>query len=1137
MKRKILSIGVLLLTGGITYAQVGINTEDPKATLDVMPTTTGASTAEGFIAPRLTRTQIISKDTQYALPQTGTIVYVTDLLGSTTTKTAKITQIGYYYFDGTLWQPFTSTAAASSNPWNKVGTALPSTLNTDDSYLTAKTVIGGNTIASINGGTNNAQLTVVGEDAVINGITVGKGSGGASSSTAVGASALESVSSSGGLNTAVGSQAMQYAATTSGSNTAIGAAALRGTASNSFSGNTAVGNGAIQLVTTGSQNTAMGSVALFRNTSGNNNTAIGWNALLNNLAGNYNTALGSSALLRTTASDNIGIGLNAGSDLTTGGNNIIIGTNAQVPTATASNQMNIGNALFGITSTSNTTPGRVSIGKTAPAAGVYLDVQGLTQITGANTLRYVDGNQAAGKVLVSDAAGNAVWSLSNTLAAGPWYQVGTTSPSTLNTQNSYLTAQAVVGANVAASINGGVANAQLTVVGGDAAINGITVGRGKGALATNTAVGTNALLTNNIGIDNTAVGSAALSANTDGNNNTAVGNLALTKNTTGNYNVAVGHSGLTNNTGGQFNVAVGYGALLTNSTGAENVSVGRSANIRNTTGSNNTAIGDVALKVNTSGSNNIAIGAESGLNITTGSNNITMGFGTGLLSGSADNQINIGNAIFGTAGTAISGTLTGSVSIGKSTPDTGVKLDVTGLTQITGANTLRYVDGNQAAGKVLVSDASGNAVWALPNTLAVANPWYQVGTTSPSTLNTQNSYLTAQAVVGANVAASINGGTANAQLTVVGGDAAINGITVGKGRSAVVTNTAIGVDALSSSITGTLQTAVGYAALRGVTSGTNNTAIGAAAMTNNTTGSDNTSLGNNALTNNSTGSRNLSLGSGSGGFYTGNDNIAIGYRAGTTITSGANNLVIGSNTNVPTATASNQMNIANTIYGTTSTTAAGGRVSIGKTAPAAGVYLDVAGLTQITGANTLRYVDGNQAAGRLLTSDASGNASWAQPNILQSPLFPSASGTSYSGPLVSNINSGISVTLPANSTWIIHLEQLIRFNRLLKTYQSGGNIVNEGVWIRMNWSDTPTGTASGDIRGGQLISAACYPGTNYHMLIGDTVLRNTSASSKTYYLTTSTIELNSIDPSSPITFNGLFLGWSENTLYAIPSNN
>ena len=795
MKRKILSIGVLLLTGGITYAQVGINTEDPKATLDVMPTSTGAATAEGFIAPRLTRTQIISKDTQYALPQTGTIVYVTDLSGSTTTKTAKIIQIGYYYFDGTLWQPFTAAAAASSNPWNKVGTGLPSTLNTDDSYLTAKTVIGGNTIASINGGTNNAQLTVVGEDAVINGITVGKGSGGASSSTAVGASALESVSSSGGLNTAVGSQAMQYAATTSGSNTAIGAAALRGTASNSFSGNTAVGNGAIQLVTTGSQNTAMGSVALFRNTSGNNNTAIGWNALLNNSAGNYNTALGSSALLRTTASDNIGIGLNAGSDLTTGGNNIIIGTNAQVPTATASNQMNIGNALFGITSTSSTTPGRVSIGKTAPAAGVYLDVAGLTQITGANTLRYVDGNQAAGKVLTSDASGNALW--------------GTLPAATVTTANNGLT------------------------------MNGTTTQLG-GALTQATSITGASRLT--LATPTTVSGALQISSGTPGT-----------------------------------------GRVLTSDA-----------------------------------SGNASWGTLPAATVTTANNGLTMNGTTTQLGGALIQATSI----------------TGASRLTLATPTT-----VSGALQIS--------SGTPGAGRVLTSDASGNASW---------------GTLPAATVTTAN-----------------------------------NGLTM---------------------------------------SGTTTQLGGALTQATNITGAS---------------------------------------------------------------------------------------------------RLTLATPTTVSGA--LQISSGTPGAGKILTSDASGNASWNQPNVFQSPMFPSASGTSYNGSLASNINSGISVTLPANSTWIIHVEQLIRFNRALKTYQSGGNILSEGVWVRMNWSDTPTGTASADIRGGQLISAACYPGINYHMLIGDTVLRNTSAASKTYYLTTSKIDTSSLDTSSPITFDGLFFPWSENTLYAIPTNN
>ncbi|BEV05399.1 hypothetical protein [Chryseobacterium gambrini] len=198
--------------------------------------------------------------------------------------------------------------------------------------------------------------------------------------------------------------------------------------------------------------------------------------------------------------------------------------------------------------------------------------------------------------------------------------------------------------------------------------------------------------------------------------------------------------------------------------------------------------------------------------------------------------------------------------------------------------------------------------------------------------------------------------------------------------------------------------------------------------------------------------------------------------------------------------------------------------------------LTLATPTTVSGA--LQISSGTPGAGKILTSDASGNAYWDQPNAFKTPLFPSASGTSYNGSPTSNINSGISITLPPNSTWIIHIQQLIRFNRVLKTYQSGTNFLNEGVWVRMTWSDTPTGNSSPDIRTGKLISTACYPGgPNYHLLIGDTVIRNTSASSKTYYLTTSNIE-TVLDPGSPaLTFDGLFFPWSENNLYAIPSNN
>lgn len=89
-----------------TFSQVGINTDVPKATLQVVPQTTGATTAEGIIAPRLTRAQLISKDAKYIMDQQGTLIYVTAIDGTATTKTARITVAGYYYFDGSFWQPF-----------------------------------------------------------------------------------------------------------------------------------------------------------------------------------------------------------------------------------------------------------------------------------------------------------------------------------------------------------------------------------------------------------------------------------------------------------------------------------------------------------------------------------------------------------------------------------------------------------------------------------------------------------------------------------------------------------------------------------------------------------------------------------------------------------------------------------------------------------------------------------------------------------------------------------------------------------------------------------------------------------------------------------------------------------------------
>jgi hypothetical protein len=105
MKKKVFILfGATLLLGGFAKAQVGVNNEDPKATLDVKALNQAAysgTTPEGIIAPRLTRQNLNSAETnnKYGSDQNGAIVYVTTLNGSASGQVSNITATGYYYFD------------------------------------------------------------------------------------------------------------------------------------------------------------------------------------------------------------------------------------------------------------------------------------------------------------------------------------------------------------------------------------------------------------------------------------------------------------------------------------------------------------------------------------------------------------------------------------------------------------------------------------------------------------------------------------------------------------------------------------------------------------------------------------------------------------------------------------------------------------------------------------------------------------------------------------------------------------------------------------------------------------------------------------------------------------------------------
>jgi hypothetical protein len=121
-------------------------------------------------------------------------------------------------------------------------------------------------------------------------------------------------------------------------------------------------------------------------------------------------------------------------------------------------------------------------------------------------------------------------------------------------------------------------------------------------------------------------------------------------------------------------------------------------------------------------------------------------------------------------------------------------------------------------------------------------------------------------------------------------DISVNSLTVGKGGGSVSTNTALGVNALSSNSTGVSVTAVGYEALK-VNTANYQTAFGSNALLANTSGSENVAVGFDSLKTQTTANFNTALGNSAGKVITSSSNTAIGHQALLTATSGTNTAV------------------------------------------------------------------------------------------------------------------------------------------------------------------------------------------------------------------------------------------------------
>lgn len=556
--------------------------------------------------------------------------------------------------------------------------------------------------------------------------------------------------------------------------------------------NNALGEAALESLTTGYNNEAIGALSLNKLTTGTNNTAIGHNA-------GFNTG-GDTGLVSGT--DNVLIGNTAGSAYTAAeSSNIIIGT---VPgTVSESNTLRIG-------ADTGTGTGEINAAFISGIRGITpASADGIPVFIGSDGQLGTVGD--GGTTFISTATGNSGGAVGPLAGNINIIGDGTTAVVVGNPGTNTITIS---------SLSGG--GGDLTVITGDdgsatpamGTINIITDFAAQSAGGTVLFEGAADTLTLKVsdGDNNTMIGVDAGNGTFSGTNNTILGAACGGDLTTGSANVIIG---------------VSTGELIT--TGSSNVILGASAGDGFDTGANNIIIGSTAgSSYSSSESSNILLNAAGTV---AESNALRIGDGTGTGSGQLNKSfisgirgitptVNDGIPVFinsvgqlgtvGSGGTTFISTVTGN-SGGAVGPSAG---NIT----IVGDGTTATVVGNPGTNTLTITALGGGG-----GDLTVLEG--DVGSATPvaGTINILSGYAANEA--GASVLFDGSGNTIKLMTTDSNA------------------NTLIGAATGNIALTGERNTGLGSICGQNITSGNSNILIGTYAGRDITTGSGNILVG------------------------------------------------------------------------------------------------------------------------------------------------------------------------------------------------------------------------------------------------------------------------------------------------------
>ncbi|PXW16267.1 hypothetical protein C8D70_104205 [Chryseobacterium sp. CBTAP 102] len=166
MKKNLTVLNILFCS--MLFSQVGINTNTPKSTLDVVGKPSDPSIFDGIIAPRITGADLKTKT--YTAQQTGALVYVTAADPSPSGQTVDVVSLGYYYFNGDVTiNKWIKIAAGPFDQTNDEWTNVPSGSKIEIGKLSDGTtsrpagtefIVADNGRTSIGSADNSAMVTI-----------------------------------------------------------------------------------------------------------------------------------------------------------------------------------------------------------------------------------------------------------------------------------------------------------------------------------------------------------------------------------------------------------------------------------------------------------------------------------------------------------------------------------------------------------------------------------------------------------------------------------------------------------------------------------------------------------------------------------------------------------------------------------------------------------------------------------------------------------------------------------------------------------------------------------------------------------------------------------------------------------------